>query len=87
MGKISDVDKTILNKVIDVNILNIDENSIVVFHVDITNISVDFVDQYMKKLIKNVAPFFKKRDSDLIVMPYKNGKKMIDIDIIKKKCL
>jgi hypothetical protein len=80
------MEKELLKKIKEVNILNVDENSVVVIHVDVTALSSHDIDLYATKIMKQINPVFKKRGADIIVVPFR-GEPKSKFEIIKKKDL
>ena len=77
------MEKELMKKVKEINILNVDENSVVVVHLDITTISNRDIDSYVAKIMKLIKPVFKKRGADIIVVPFR-GEPKSKFEIIKK---
>lgn len=50
-----------MKRIKEVNILNADENSIVVMHVDIAGVSGITADKYLERLSHKIEPMFKKK--------------------------
>lgn len=72
------------NKVNNINILPIDKNSIVVVHVDTTNITQKDTEKLVNRFANYLSDVTKKTGVYFIVSPFR-GTKQVEFEVIKKK--
>lgn len=72
-----------MKRIKEINILNADENSIVVMHVDIEGFPGIDADKYLERLSRKIEPMFEKKGVDFMILPFR-GEKFITFEVIKK---
>ena len=72
-----------MKRIKEINILNVDENSIVVMHVDIAGFPGIDADKYLEKMSRKIEPIFKKKKIDFMMIPFRD-EKYITFEVIKK---
>ena len=79
-----ELEELLQSKIEKVNILTIDENSILVVYVDVSHMQPSEVDQFCKKIQKPIQSVTKKRNADFLLIPQRNGK-TITFEVIQKE--
>ena len=68
----------------EINVLNIDKDSILVIYVDVSAQPPSKVGKICKKVVKRIKPLLKKRNIKFFLIPQRDGKKAVTFGVIKK---
>lgn len=73
----------IVKKIRNIDVIPIDKDSILVVHIDVTNLMPERVDSYMETVINRVDSFFKKYEMPYMVVADR-GRETVKFESIKK---
>lgn len=74
-----------LESVEKINVLSIDENSILVVHVCTGNMHASQIDSFVKKTASTIKSTLKNKNIEIMICPYREKDQMTKFEVIKKE--